>query len=313
MQIVEIADIIEKKEAIHLIDVRSEGEFLQGHIPWSFNVPLLNNEERAKVGTCYKEQGNEAAVLLGYELVGGKFADLIKHVRTLCPDKKVMIHCWRGGLRSRIVAQLLENSGFDVFILKEGYKSYRKWVLELFELEMELNVIGGLTGSGKTDLLYLLQKAGEQIIDLEGLAHHKGSAFGGINQPAQPTQEQFENSLAMCIYSLVRNKTIWIEDESRRIGNITVPKKIWETIRDSKLYEIEVPFEDRLNRILNEYATLPVDKLREGSMNDWAMALLDYYDKNYTYGQNKRLEGSRHKIKLGNPLRAEDFLSYGKG
>ena len=331
MQIVEIAGIIERKLVIPLVDVRSEGEFLQGHIPWSINIPLLNNEERVKVGTCYKENGNEAAVILGYELVGVKFADIIKQVKTICHDQKVILHCWRGGLRSRIVAQLMENAGFEVFVVNGGYKSFRNWVLNLFEQELNLNVIGGLTGSGKTELLHLLQNSGAQVIDLEGLAHHRGSAFGGINQPAQPSQEDFENKLAEAISHLNPGKTIWIEDESRMVGTNCIPLPLWQTIRNAVLYEIEVPYDDRLGRILNEYAVLPVEKLKErtgalkkrlgdkhlkevmqfledGDMIAWAKALLSYYDKNYTHGQSKRLLDSRKKIILEQPMNGKEFL-----
>jgi tRNA 2-selenouridine synthase len=324
MQILEIADLIKKNQSIPLIDVRSEAEFSHGHIPGAINIPLLNNENRIKVGTLYKEKGNEAAVLLGYELVGPEFALIIRDIKSHCPGKNVIIHCWRGGLRSKIVAQLMENSGFEVNILKGGYKSFRRWALNLFEIELPLKVIGGLTGSGKTELLHSIENEGEQVIDLESIANHKGSAFGNINMPPQPSQEQFENNLAIAINKLDSTRGIWIEDESRMIGVNCVPEKIWETIRHNVLHEIEVEYEDRLQRIINEYGSLPVEKLKEktstlrkklgdkrlqellsfldeGLIKNWSELMLAYYDENYSYGQSKRPVDTRKKIKMGKP------------
>ncbi len=331
MHIVEIADIITAKSPIPVLDVRSEGEYLQGHMPLAINIPLLTNEERKEVGICYKQRGNEAAVLLGYALVGGRFAEMIRSISQLFPHKKVALHCWRGGLRSRIVAQLLDNMGFEVTLIKGGYKAYRNWVLKSFDTPLEVAVMGGLTGSGKTELLQLLREAGEQVIDLEGIAHHKGSTFGGIEQLPQPSQEQFENNLSAQYLTLDCSKRIWIEDESRRIGNVCIPLQLWDQMRDSTLFEIEVSYDSRLQRILKEYATLPIDKLTEKTMtlkkrlgdkhlneileflvqknmHAWAMALLNYYDKNYIYGQNKREALKRKKINLEKTFSAAQFL-----
>jgi len=319
MHIIEIDTLLAQKNSICVVDVRSEGEFNQGHIEGAINIPLLNNEERVKVGTTYKEKGNEAAVLLGYELVGSKFSAIIHSIKLAAPTKHVIVHCWRGGLRSRIVCQLLENAGFQVSQLKGGYKSYRHWVLQLLSVELPLHVIGGLTGSGKTALLHELHQKGEQIIDLEGLASHKGSTFGGIGQAPQPTQEHFENKLAEVVKKLDLSKRIWIEDESRMIGTIALPLKLWECLRYNILYELNVHFEYRLQRIIVEYCSLPKNILeektsllrkrlgdlrlkevliflQEGNMHAWAEALLVYYDKSYHYGQSKR--DSRKRVKL---------------
>ncbi len=331
MHIVEIADIITGNGNFTPLDVRSEGEFLQGHIPNAVNVPLLNNEERRQVGICYKQKGNKAAVLLGYELLGGKFASIIREISQLFPHQKITLHCWRGGLRSRIVGQLLENMGFDVYIIQGGYKQYRQWVLKSFDEAFAVKVIGGLTGSGKTELLHLLRASGGQIIDLEGLANHKGSTFGGIEQWPQPTQEQFENNLSQVILQGDRNEAFWIEDESRRIGNICIPLQLWDMMRSSMLYEIELSYAERLNRIMKEYTELPREKLREktsllkkrlgdkklseilqfldhGDMKSWAMELLNYYDKNYAFGQDKREAIKRKKINLENKFSVANFL-----
>ncbi len=333
MHIIEIEELILSLGTKQVLDVRSEGEFEQGHIPGAVNIPLLNNENRRLVGICYKEKGNESAVLLGYELVGGQFSLLIRNIRHQFPNKKVTLHCWRGGLRSRIVAQLLDNAGFDVSILKGGYKSYRHWVLNKIDQPLNIKIIGGLTGSGKTELLHQLQHEGEQIIDLEGLAHHKGSTFGGINQKPQPTQEQFENELARVIQGLNLAQRVWVEDESRRIGNNCLSEALWNQMREAEFCEISLPDNIRLKRIINEYGNLPKDLLMErtsslkkrlgdkhlkeilqylseGNITAWAAALLQYYDKNYRFGQSKREIKSKMKIEMEEEWSGKQFLKY---
>lgn len=333
MHIIEIEELIISLGTPQVLDVRSEGEFQQGHIPGAVNIPLLNNKNRRLVGICYKERGNEAAVLLGYELVGGQFSSLIQNISRQFPNKKVTLHCWRGGLRSRIVAQLLGNAGFEVSILKGGYKSYRHWVLDKIDQPLNIKIIGGLTGSGKTELLHQLQLEGEQIIDLEGLAHHKGSTFGGINQKPQPTQEQFENELASVIQGLNPSHRVWVEDESRRIGNNCLSEALWNQMRDAEFCEIILPENIRLKRIINEYGNLPKDLLLErtsslkkrlgdkhlkeilkylleGNITAWAAALLQYYDKNYLYGQSKRELISKKKIEMEEEWSGEKFLKF---
>lgn len=331
MHIIHIEELIESLKPARVLDVRSEGEFEHGHIPGAINIPLLNNENRRLVGICYKEKGNEAAVMLGYELVGGQFSALIQNIKQQFPDKKVTLHCWRGGLRSRIVAQLLDNAGFEVSLLKGGYKSYRHWVLEKIAQPLNIKILGGLTGSGKTELLHQLKAQGEQVIDLEGLANHKGSAFGGINQKPQPTQEQFENDLSEVILGINPLQRVWVEDESRRIGINCLSESLWNQMREAEFYELVVPYQFRLNRIIEEYGTLPKDSLTdrtaslkkrlgdkylkeilqylaEGNIQAWASALLQYYDKNYQYGQSKREIKTKRKIEMNEEWSGKQFL-----
>ena len=184
----------EAKDSI-VLDVRSEGEYKQGHLPGAINVPLLNNEERKIVGTTYKQVGREAAVIKGFELVGHKFADYIKLVQKLSPSKKISVYCWRGGMRSNTMGWLLQLSGFNVTVLKGGYKTFRNWALETLKEERNVVILGGKTCTGKTELLKKLKEKGEQVIDLEQLACHKGSTFGSLGQDAQPSNEHFENIL----------------------------------------------------------------------------------------------------------------------
>ncbi|RYD88986.1 MAG: tRNA 2-selenouridine(34) synthase MnmH [Sphingobacteriales bacterium] len=179
-----------------LLDVRAPIEFEAGHMPGAVSFPIFTDEERKRIGTLYKQAGHDRAVIEGLHFLGPRMAEVVKKANKLFPDKKVRMHCWRGGLRSGTMAWLLDLGGFEVTLLDSGYKSWRNHVLQTFTQPWQLVILGGMTGSGKTDLLKQLQNAGEQVIDLEGLAHHKGSSFGGIDQPAQPTQEEFENRLA---------------------------------------------------------------------------------------------------------------------
>ncbi len=148
------------------------------------------------VGTTYKKEGKEAAILLGFDLAGPKWSDFVRQALALAPEKKVALHCWRGGMRSGAMAWVLDLYGFEVFLLEGGYKRYRKWVLARFEKEYRLTVLGGKTGSGKTRILQQLDHLGEQVVDLEDIAQHRGSSYGSMNRLIQPSQEQLENILA---------------------------------------------------------------------------------------------------------------------
>ncbi len=306
-----ISAFLDARESSPLIDVRSEGEFAAGHIPGAVNIAVLPDEERRQVGICYKNNGHTAAVDLGYKLVGHRFYDYIKQARKLSNGGKIRLHCWRGGLRSRIMAQLLSNAGFEVMVLTGGYKTFRQFVLKQFEVTYPVQIISGLTGSGKTELLQALKNAGEQVIDLEKLASHKGSAFGALGLPPQPTQEQFENELALQLFTIDVNRPVFMEDESRSIGSMVLPEAVWNQMREAEYYEIQVPFEQRVQRIISEYGDFPkhilaektmqlkkrlgdkrahelVEILHNNEMRAWVEGLFEYYDKTYNYGRSKR-------------------------
>lgn len=298
-----------------VLDTRSPKEYSHAHLPGAINLPLLDDEHRHLVGTTYKKEGREAAVLLGFDLVGPRFGEFIRRVRELTSDRHVFVYCWRGGMRSNIMAWILELSGFRVTLLNGGYKSYRKWVLETFNSYRKLLVVGGRTGSGKTQVLHELEKKGEQVIDLEGLAHHKGSAFGALGQPPQPMFEQFENRLAMKWNRVDPERVCWIENESRTIGQVKIPDAVYDQIRLAPVIELNVPLPLRLKRIMDEYGSFPADELiactaklkkRLGGLRlqealdalendrrlDWLTILLDYYDATYDYGSKLRATGS---------------------
>ncbi len=232
-----------------LIDVRSPQEFAHAHIPGAKNIPLFTDNERAVVGTAYKKQSRQTAVSLGVEF----FAEKVEEMLKAGTAPQVRIHCWRGGMRSQAVALLFQAVGADACALRGGYKAFRRWTLDILNLRYNLRVLGGLTGSGKSEKLRQLQTQGEQVIDLETLASHRGSSFGALAGQAQPSNEQFEVLLACALAKLDAGAPIWIEDESRMIGHCALPKGFYEQIRTAPVTIVEAPFEERLARIEREY------------------------------------------------------------
>ena len=296
------------------IDVRSPAEFEHAHIPHALNLPLFDNEQRALIGTTYKKQSREAAIKVGLPLFGNKMLPMIEAVEAWIKDRQkendltkptIYVHCWRGGMRSAAVAWLLDLYGYKVIQLTGGYKAYRNWVLAQFTIPYSLKVLGGYTGSGKTEILHALQEKNYAVIDLEGLAHHKGSAYGAIGQLPQPSQEMFENLLAEKLLEVnKKQKSIWIEDESQRIGTVLIPTPLFHLMRNSTCYFMTIPFEQRLNFIVEGYgsfdqkslieATMRIQKrlggletktaidfITAGALKEAFSILLKYYDKWY--------------------------------
>ena len=308
---IDVNALVDLDKSIPVIDVRTPAEYEYAHIPGAYNIPLFTNEERVQVGTTYKQVGREEAILLGFDLTGSKWSGFIKQALQIAPDKKVAVHCWRGGMRSGAMAWALNLYGFEVYLLKGGYKSYRHWVLDRFTLSYNLAVIGGMTGSGKTSILHQLKQLGKQVIDLEDLAQHQGSSYGTLNRLIQPSQEQFENDLAMVLYGLNNDEPAWVEDESHNIGKRFIPKAFWLQMQQSTLFNLEVPVEERVKRLAQEYGTLDKDFLvecteriwkrlgpeqtknavqaiREDRMEDFVRIVLVYYDKSYRTGLKSR-------------------------
>lgn len=253
-------DIFLTQQAQCLVwDVRSPAEFAAGHLPGAVSVPLFSDEERAQVGICYKQKGGPQAVELGLELVGPKMASWVRQARQARgTGGSIGLYCWRGGMRSGSMAWLLEQAGFDVSLLLGGYKAYRHYVRAVLERPWRLHVLGGHTGSGKTELLHHLAEAGAQVIDLEGLARHKGSAFGAIGQPeGQPRIEHFENMLAGQLLTKDASKPIWVEDESQTIGQVFIYKPFYDQMEAAPLYCLQVPLADRVARLVADYAQGP--------------------------------------------------------
>ncbi|MEO6584445.1 MAG: tRNA 2-selenouridine(34) synthase MnmH [Ferruginibacter sp.] len=326
-----INDFLEQANGNLLLDVRSPGEYIQAHLPGAINLPLFSDEERKMVGTAYKKQSREKAIKIGLDFFGPKMRQMVEAIENFLEqqppeNKNVYVYCWRGGMRSGAVCWLLNLYGFSVYQLQGGYKAYRNWVLAQFENDYHLKILGGYTGSGKTPVLHQLQQQGEIIIDLEGIANHKGSAFGALGQPVQPRQEMFENLLANALHATNSvEKNIWIEDESQRIGVLNIPPAFWRTMRQKPVYFADIPFAERLQYILKEYGCHPVDQLADAVLRiqkrlgpletkntlqfleekNYTGAfdiLLRYYDKHYGLALYNRTNINEllHRIKCDN-------------
>jgi tRNA 2-selenouridine synthase len=308
---IEIAEALSlyKVGEVPVLDVRSEKEFEKGHIPGAINIPLLNNEHRHLVGCCYKEQGQSKAIELGYALVGPLFPEIQEKALQATSERRVILHCWRGGLRSKITAGLLAEVGFEVLMVEGGYKKWRNtWLLELEKIR-DIKIVSGLTGSGKTGLLHALRDKGQQVIDLEGMAHHRGSAFGGLGLPEQPTQEQFENILCHALW-LMKEGPLYVESESRMIGKMRIPDPFFNQMLLAPRIEVNRTNPFRREEILRIYGVFPIEELVEktsqlskrmgseqtqeavaaleaGDRVKWLDILLHYYDKNYVHHHEK--------------------------
>ncbi len=252
-----------------IFDVRTPAEFAAGHIPGAHNLPLFSNQERAQVGTVYKKQSRAAAIELGLALVGPKLASLVAQAKAVAGGDDaapVRVHCWRGGMRSASLAWLLRLAGLQTTVLAGGYKAYRALMRAQWEASApptRFMVLGGKTGAGKTKVLQALAALGEAVIDLEGLARHRGSAFGGFADVPQPTVEQFENELGMALRAHAGARRIWLENESRRIGCAALPDPFWAHMAAAPLIVLDVPYEDRLVATQLDYADVaPAELVR---------------------------------------------------
>jgi tRNA 2-selenouridine synthase len=305
-----INDFLHLRKERTIVDVRSEGEFKAGHIRDAINIPILNDAERVVVGTAYKKQGQKQAIKEGFRLVGPRLLDIISETEKIAKGNELLVHCWRGGMRSNNFSQFVGMAGVRTQTLQGGYKSYRQKAIESFQSPFQFTIISGYTGSGKSEILRELKNQGEQIIDLEALANHKGSAFGGLLMPAQPTTEQFQNELFEEIIGLDLNKRIWIEDESLAVGKIYLPEPFWRAMCNSAMVRIDVSRPVRVERLVKEYGPADPDeflkamaqitkrlggqhfnsakeKLTEGDMASTIDILLNYYDKTYLHGLEK--------------------------
>lgn len=321
--LIELEQFLELRGSIPVLDARSEDEFIQGHVIGAINIPILNNVERKTVGTIYKQKGNQEAIIKGFELVGPRFSSIIQEALVLFSEKKILIYCWRGGMRSEIMSWLLSMAGFEILRLKGGYKTYRTFTYETVRAKRDFIVLGGKTGVGKTVLLHELKKTGESVIDLEDLAKHKGSSFGGIGQPPQPSIEHFENLLAEELFKIPLTEKIWIENESRRIGKVNLADELYSNITESPLIEISKSDSERIIHIASEYADLPQNELVEAVKrlqkklggkrtaeaiqdvielrhSSWIANMLIYYDKTYGYELDCNLRHQTFHLDLNN-------------
>ena len=382
---INIEQFLELAKLHPVIDVRSPAEYQHAHLPGAYSLPLFSDEERKVVGTTYKQQSREAAIKVGLDYFGPKMRSMVEASESLVDSRQsavgsqqstvhspqsaagnsggsrlpiancLLIYCWRGGMRSAAVSWLLDMYGFKVYTLIGGYKKFRNYVLDTFKQSYQLRILGGYTGSGKTELLGVLKEKGERVIDLEAIAGHKGSAFGNIGLPPQPTQEMFENMLATELRKTIGNgqsaignselaisgdhSPLWLEDESQRIGQVNIPGDLWNNMRLSPVYFLDIPFEERLKHITEEYGRLDKQKvidaigrireklgglnaknaiqlLEEGNTLESFRILLEYYDKFYFKALHNR-EGlnsllQRVECKSVTPENASQFLHLPK-
>lgn len=298
---------IYNKETI-LVDVRSPAEFAKGHIPGAFNLPLFTNEERAEIGILYKSNGKQAAVLKGLHYAGSKLPEFASQIVEISKGLPVFCYCWRGGMRSASMGWLFSTVGIQTWILEGGYKAYRNFVLKGFQdINLKILVLGGKTGIGKTKLLHQLAQLGEPVLDLEGIAQHKGSAFGWIGEEPQKSNEQFENLLHKALTFIDSGSNyVWIENESRSIGSNFIPEALWNKMKSSVLIDVTRSTAQRIEILVESYATTNRDDLilsfrkiekrlghvatanaikaiEADQLKEAAGIALFYYDKCYTY------------------------------
>ena len=327
-----------RQAAGQLVDVRSPGEFRQGHWPGAINLPLFSDDERAEVGTTYKKKGRAQAVELGLELVGPALANLARQLKQAAnPSESLRIYCWRGGMRSNSVAWLAALVDQKPLVLEGGYKSYRRWVLEQFSQPWPVKLIGGRTGSGKTDLLLSMAARDVAVVDLEGLAHHRGSSFGGLGLPEQPSTEHYENRIAETLNSLrhAGAREIWLEAESAQVGRCRIPRDLFVQMQAADVLEVRRSLHERVEQLVAVYGHQGSDALMEATnrisrrlgpqrtqqaldaiaRRDWhgaTRAMLDYYDRCYDHELERAVERRSVDIEgLSADQAAEHLLSEG--
>lgn len=330
VQKIGVASFLSMARQAPILDVRSPAEFTHAHIPGAYAFPLFTDEQRKDVGTTYKQVSREAAIKKGLTYFGPGMRDRVEKAEALlqafhqrathtgASPKTLLVHCWRGGMRSAAVSWLLDLYGFNVYTLAGGYKAYRHWVIDTYTSSFPMRVLGGYTGSGKTYILQELAKRNEPVLDLEHIAGHRGSAFGNIGMPDQPSQEHFENLLATALNAVgvlpgqaYTGKPLWVEDESQRIGTVNLPQHFWTHMRQSPVYFMEVPFAERLDHVVKEYGSFDreqlvsavsrisrrlggletkqtLEKLAAEDISGAFAILLRYYDKYYLKGLHNR-------------------------
>ncbi|MFZ4521655.1 MAG: tRNA 2-selenouridine(34) synthase MnmH [Bacteroidales bacterium] len=318
---IEPTNFLQQAASFPVVDVRSPGEFAHGHIPGAVNIPLFDDAERALVGTLYVRNGQEEAIRKGFELALPKTGWYIDSLRKSVKSDRILLHCWRGGMRSAAMADVFSGSGYSVYLLTGGYKAYRRFIREGLASRAKVFVLGGYTGSGKTELLKAIESMGEQVVDLEGLACHKGSVFGALGQPGQPTNEQFENNLYTTWSALDLSRIVWMEDESRMIGRVTLPDPVVEHLSAGTLLKVRLDLPIRIKRLVDEYSLFDrklleeailriserlggtrtkeaVSALEEQQFEKVAAIALSYYDQAYQFSMARRKSKAIREIAI---------------
>ena len=300
-----------------IVDVRSPFEFSQGHWPGAINIPLFSDKERELIGKSYKKESRLKAIFNGLKITLPNTSKLLEIIlQTTIKErgvkKSLRIYCWRGGMRSYTFAWLARTIGIKTYLLKGGYKSYRKWVLNQFEADLPIRLLGGKTGTRKTDLLNCINNEKIFVIDLEGIAKHRGSSFGALGMGTQPSTQQFENILAESIDRFHKSNSheIWLEAESSNLGKCRIPNGFYKKMKEAPIVEIIKSDKERVDNLVKTYSENSQEELKD-SVNriskrlgpqrakkaldaienkEWAeacKAMLDYYDRCYEYELKK--------------------------
>ena len=299
MKTIKIEDALKLENTI-FIDVRTEKEYQDDHILNAYNMPLFNNDEYCEIGTIYKKEGKHEAIDKGFDFVSKKLKDMYSIARELSAKyDHMVIYCARGGMRSGSVANLLTSIGIDLYKLEGGYKEFRNYLINALDpcnIYGKPIVLTGYTGSGKTEILKKVNNA----IDLEGIANHRGSAFGGYLTP-QPTQINFENNLAYEVIKHIHKgyKHIIIEDEGKNIGKSFIPTKFYEFIHNGNVVLLDSTLEERINNILNDYVIL-AQKQYIDFYNNIELGMQKWYEniESSMLRLKQKLGGSKLKIVL---------------
>jgi len=313
-----------------IIDVRSPSEFVDDHVPGARNLYVLNDEERAQVGTIYKQESPFKAKKLGASFISANIARWTReYFIEQTKDYRPLLYCWRGGQRSLSLATVLSRIGWKTSLIEGGYKNYRSEVRNILINscpKLKLKIIAGLTGTAKTLILHKLAEKGEQVIDLEGLANHRGSLLGLLPGHSQPSQKYFESLLARQIQSFSPQKAIWIESESNKIGKLHCPDPLWEQMKLADAIEIEAPIKARVEYLLTQYhefvsnpeelkrrLTLLTKRYGKNTLNSWfeqidqnqwtafvVRLLKEHYDPAYQRSIKTNARKIQHRIRLSN-------------
>ena len=300
-----------------IIDVRSPGEYSQGHWPGAINIPLFSDNERETIGKSYIKESRLKAIFNGLKVTlpnTTKFLKIIiKTTKKQQEGKKSLrIYCWRGGMRSNAFAWLARTIGIKTYLLKGGYKSYRKWVLNQFLCDLPIRLVGGKTGTRKTDLLNFINNENIYVIDLERIANHRGSSFGSLGMERQPTTQQFENMLAESVQEFHESNynEIWLEAESSNLGKCRIPNSLYTQMKKAPVIEIIKNKNERVDYLVKIYSQNSQNELKDAvyriskrlgpqrtkeallaiEKEEWSkacIALLDYYDRCYEYELKK--------------------------